>query len=93
MKVAKELFDPEKSGAIFEGMRVELITTGSELLLGQVLNSHPGYLSTRLAKMGLELSRQTAVPDGREAGRAPPGRLWVGGGWGGGWGGRGPGAG
>ena len=24
------------------GMRIELITTGSELLLGQVLNSHPG---------------------------------------------------
>ena len=31
------------------GMRIELITTGSELLLGQVLNSHPGYLSGRLA--------------------------------------------
>ena len=46
------------------GMRIELITTGSELLLGQVLNSHPGYLSGRLAMMGLELARQTAVPDG-----------------------------
>ena len=30
MKAAKELFDPEKSGAILPGMRVELITTGSE---------------------------------------------------------------
>ena len=30
------------------GMRIELITTGSELLLGQVLNSHPGCLSGRL---------------------------------------------
>ena len=49
------------------GMRIELITTGSELLLGQVLNSHPGYLSGRLAMLGLELARQTAVPDGREA--------------------------
>ena len=49
------------------GMRIEVITTGSELLLGQVFNSHPGYLSGRLALLGLELARQTAVPDGREA--------------------------
>ena len=48
-------------------MRIEVITTGSELLLGQVLNSHPGYLSGRLAMLGLELARQTAVPDGKEA--------------------------
>lgn len=48
-------------------MRIELITTGSELLLGQVMNSHPGYLSGRLEAMGLSLSRQTSVPDGREA--------------------------
>ena len=49
------------------GMRIELITTGSELLLGQVKNSHPGYLSGRLEAMGLSLARQTAVPDGKEA--------------------------
>ena len=48
-------------------VKIELITTGSELLLGQVLNSHPGYLSGRLAELGLMLSRQTAVPDGKEA--------------------------
>jgi len=48
-------------------MRIELITTGTELLLGQVMNSHPGYLSGRLEAMGLSLARQTSVPDGREA--------------------------
>jgi len=48
------------------GVKIELITTGSELLLGQVLNSHPGYLSGRLEKMGLGLSRQTSIPDGKE---------------------------
>jgi nicotinamide-nucleotide amidase len=53
--------------AMIQGMRMELITTGSELLLGQVMNSHPGYLSGRLEAMGLSLARQTAVPDGREA--------------------------
>jgi len=52
---------------MIQGMRIELITTGSELLLGQVMNSHPGYLSGRLEAMGLSLARQTAVPDGRHA--------------------------
>ena len=59
-----------------EGMRIELITTGSELLLGQVLNSHPGYLSGRLAILGLELARQTAVPDGKEAIQEVLGEAW-----------------
>ena len=58
------------------GMRIELITTGSELLLGQVLNSHPGYLSGRLAMLGLELARQTAVPDGKEAIAEVLGEAW-----------------
>ena len=36
----------EEGNPRYDGeMRIELITTGSELLLGQVLNSHPGYLS------------------------------------------------
>jgi nicotinamide-nucleotide amidase len=48
-------------------VKIECITTGSELLLGQVLNSHPGYLSGRLATMGLALARQTSVTDGKEA--------------------------
>ena len=33
----------QKESMISE-VKIELITTGSELLLGQVLNSHPGYL-------------------------------------------------
>ena len=40
----------ERGNPGYDGwMRIELITTGSELLLGQVLNSHPGYLSDRLS--------------------------------------------
>lgn len=58
------------------GMRIELITTGSELLLGQVLNSHPGYLSGRLAMLGQELARQTAVPDGKGAIAEVLGESW-----------------
>ena len=55
----------QKESMISE-VKIELITTGSELLLGQVLNSHPGYLSGRLAGMGLGLARQTSVGDGKE---------------------------
>ena len=67
----------EEGKARYDGeMRIELITTGSELLLGQVLNSHPGYLSGRLAMLGLELARQTAVPDGKEAIAEVLGEAW-----------------
>ncbi|NBR71776.1 MAG: competence/damage-inducible protein A, partial [Proteobacteria bacterium] len=51
---------------MLDEVKIELITTGSELLLGQVLNSHPGYLSGRLEALGLRLARQTSVPDGKE---------------------------
>lgn len=44
-------------------MTVELINTGSELLLGRVLNTHLQWLGRRLADLGLPLSRQSAVPD------------------------------
>ena len=72
----KEMLDLEEGVVILSGMRIEVITTGSELLLGQVMNSHPGYLSTRLATMGLELVRQTAVPDGRGAIGEVLGEAW-----------------
>ncbi|HUB67634.1 MAG TPA: competence/damage-inducible protein A [Candidatus Methylacidiphilales bacterium] len=45
-------------------MRAEIINTGSELLLGQVTNSHLGYLAQSLFGFGLRAARQTAVPDG-----------------------------
>lgn len=48
-------------------MNVELINTGSELLLGRVLNTHQQWLCRRLADLGYLVSRQVAVPDtGRE---------------------------
>jgi nicotinamide-nucleotide amidase len=45
-------------------MRVELINTGSELLYGQVLNTHLPYLAQSLFPLGLTISRQVTVPDG-----------------------------
>jgi nicotinamide-nucleotide amidase len=45
-------------------MQAEVINTGSELLLGLVLNTHLAYLSGELAPCGLTISRQVCVPDG-----------------------------
>ncbi|MDD5261629.1 MAG: competence/damage-inducible protein A [Methylacidiphilales bacterium] len=47
-------------------MIVEVINTGSELLLGHTLNTHLGYLSSRLLPLGLQIQRQQTVPDGPE---------------------------
>jgi nicotinamide-nucleotide amidase len=44
-------------------MITELINTGSELMLGRVLNTHQQWLCRQLADLGLVVSRQTAVPD------------------------------
>ena len=44
-------------------MNVELLNTGSELLLGRVLNTHQQWLCRRLADLGYVVGRQVAVPD------------------------------
>jgi nicotinamide-nucleotide amidase len=42
---------------------VELINTGSELMLGRVLNTHQQWLCRQLADLGYVVTRQVAVPD------------------------------
>lgn len=44
-------------------MIIELVNTGSELLLGRVLNTHQQWLCRRLADLGYVVTRQVAVPD------------------------------
>jgi len=44
-------------------VNVELINTGSELLLGRVLNTHQQWLCRRLSDLGYAVQRQVAVPD------------------------------
>jgi nicotinamide-nucleotide amidase len=44
-------------------MNVELVNTGSELMLGRVLNTHQQWLCRRLADLGHTVARQVAVPD------------------------------
>jgi len=44
-------------------MIVELINTGSELMLGRVLNTHQQWLCRQLADLGYVVARQVAVAD------------------------------
>jgi nicotinamide-nucleotide amidase len=43
---------------------VEIINTGTELLFGNVVNTHLAYLGQQLLSLGLRVDRQTTVPDG-----------------------------
>ena len=45
-------------------MRIEILNTGTELLLGNTLNTHGGWFGRQLFKMGLRVARQATVPDG-----------------------------
>lgn len=44
-------------------MIAEIISTGTELLLGQVVNTNAQYISARLAELGIKLFFQTTVGD------------------------------
>ena len=52
------VFDP-KLGRL----NVELINTGSELMLGRVLNTHQQWLCRQLADLGYIVERQVAIAD------------------------------
>lgn len=45
-------------------MRVEVINTGTELLLGDVLNTHLQFIAQQIFALGLRVERQVTVPDG-----------------------------
>ncbi len=45
-------------------MRVEVINTGTEILLGNVINTHLGFIGQELFPLGLRVAWQTCVPDG-----------------------------
>jgi len=44
-------------------MRAELISTGTELLLGQIVNTNAQFIGQRLAKLGIDVFFQTTVGD------------------------------
>ena len=45
-------------------VKIEVINTGTELLLGNTLNTHGAWFGRELFKLGLRIARQTTVPDG-----------------------------
>jgi nicotinamide-nucleotide amidase len=45
-------------------MRVVVINTGTELLVGDVLNSHLSFIAREIFPLGLRVERQVTVPDG-----------------------------
>lgn len=42
---------------------IEIINTGTELLLGRIVNTHHQWLCRQLTKLGYEISRQTTIAD------------------------------
>jgi nicotinamide-nucleotide amidase len=47
-------------------MKAELIFTGTEVLLGQIVNTHAQYLGVKLSGMGIEILLNTTVGDNRD---------------------------
>ncbi|MDX2227552.1 MAG: competence/damage-inducible protein A [Verrucomicrobiae bacterium] len=45
-------------------MKIEVINTGSEILMGFVTNTHLGFMARELAPLGLRIDWQVCVPDG-----------------------------
>jgi nicotinamide-nucleotide amidase len=48
------------------GMVAEIVSVGTELLLGQIVDTNAVYLSQWLAKLGIDLFRRTTVGDNRQ---------------------------
>ena len=47
-------------------MTVEIVSIGTELLLGQIVDTNAAWLSARLAEIGVGVYRRTTVGDNRE---------------------------
>ena len=45
-------------------MRVTVINTGTEIMLGAVVNTHLSFIARQIFPLGLRVARQIAVPDG-----------------------------
>ncbi len=45
-------------------MRIEVLNTGTELMLGNVVNTHLAAIAQAVFSLGLRIEKQTTVPDG-----------------------------
>lgn len=46
-------------------MKIEIINTGTELLIGDVINTNVAWLGQRLVELGVQIERSVCVPDGQ----------------------------
>ena len=44
-------------------MKAEILSVGTELLLGQIVDTNAAYIARRLAELGVTLYRKTTVGD------------------------------
>ena len=44
-------------------MKCEIITVGTELLYGEIVNTNASYLAKRLKRLGVDVTRQTSISD------------------------------
>ena len=51
-------------------MRVVAINTGTEILLGDVVNTHLSFIAREIFPLALRVERQLSVPDGAAIGEA-----------------------
>jgi len=63
MKVGKYLMTLNNSRQLFISPTCEIITIGSELLLGQILDTNTTYLAQELGRIGITIRFRTAVGD------------------------------
>ncbi len=50
--------------------RIEVINTGTEILLGKVINTHLAFFAEELFNLGLRIDEQLTIPDGEGIGDA-----------------------
>src|SRR5690606_24631786 len=56
----------ENKEALTNIMKAEIISIGSELLLGQIANTDAQYLSKQLAQIGMDIYYHTVIGDNRQ---------------------------
>lgn len=64
MRNDEKSFDAGVIRSRLRPMRLEVINTGTELLLGHTINTHLAYLGEHLLPLGLRIGRQICIPDG-----------------------------
>ena len=64
MRNDEKSFDAGVIRSRLRPMRLEVINTGTELLLGNTINTHLAYLGEHLLPLGLRIGRQICIPDG-----------------------------